>query len=293
MSIKTFIDVLRLRQWVKNLFIISPLIFSGRFNEIHLWLHCLLTMAAFCLVSSGMYIINDLVDLNEDRRHPKKAQRPLAAGRVKTSTAKMVAMFLLGSGGLLCLSQGRDVFILALCYVLLHVLYNLRTKHLVILDVLTVALGFQIRIWAGSAAVHIIPSAWLQICMFVLALFLGFTKRRCEIVYLENSASSHRAVLSHYTEYFLDQMIVICSTLSIVLYGLYTVSAEVTDRIHGYAMFYSIGFVVYGIFRYLYLLHVKKLGDDPSEALLSDRPMMINIVLWLLFIVTVIQLAHT
>jgi 4-hydroxybenzoate polyprenyltransferase len=290
--LKTLIDFLRLRQWVKNLFIISPLIFSGRFNHLNLWINCLLTVVGFCLISSGMYIINDLFDLQEDRLHPKKSHRPLAAGKVSISTARISSTVLLILGGLLCLAQGKDIFILALCYVLLHTLYNLRTKHLVILDVLTVAFGFQIRIWAGAAADNIVPSAWLQICMFMLALFLGFTKRRGEIVYLKDNAVSHRPVLSQYTEYFIDQMIVICSTLSIVLYGLYTVSAEVTERVHGYAMFYSIAFVVYGIFRYLFLLHVRKLEDDPGEVLLSDPPMIINIILWVMFIMAIIQFSH-
>jgi len=293
MKINTLIDFLRVRQWVKNLFIISALIFSGRFNELNLWGHCVWTMVGFCLLSSGMYIINDIRDLKEDRLHPKKATRPLASGKIQVSVAGWIAAGLLILGILICRGQGEEVLILGLSYVLLHIVYNLRTKHIVLLDVLTVALGFQIRIWAGAEAIHVTPSAWLQICMFVLALFLGFTKRRCEIVNLEKNATLHRSVLSHYTEYFLDQMIVICSSLSIVLYGLYTVSSEVTERIHGYAMFYSIGFVVYGIFRYLYLMHIKKMGDDPSEALLTDKPMMVNLLLWILFIVTIIHLSHS
>ena len=287
------ISFLRIRQWSKNLFMISPLIFSGRFNHYDLWLHCFIALIAFCLISSGMYIINDIVDLDEDRIHPLKRKRALASGMIIVSTAKLISFLILLLGCLLCFSQGVDVLMLAVSYMLLHVLYNLRTKHLVILDVLTVAFGFQIRIWAGAAAVHVMPSAWLQICMFVLALFLGFTKRRCEIVYLEATASAHRPVLTQYSVYLLDQIIVICSTLSIVLYGLYTISTEVTERIHGFAMFYSVVFVVYGIFRYLYLLHIKKIGDDPSEVLLSDFPMIINIFLWLAFVMSVIHLSHT
>ncbi len=290
--IQMLIDFLRVRQWVKNLFILAPIIFCGRFNEPHLWPRLGLVVAGFCLISSGMYIINDIFDLIEDKTHPIKSQRPLAAGKISIFTAKVVATLLLVLGSLLCWIRGTELFILAISYILLHTLYNLRTKHIVILDVLTVALGFQIRIWAGSAAIDIMPSAWLQICMFVLSLFLGFTKRRCEMVFLENSASSQRAVFSRYTEYFLDQMIGICSTLSIVLYGLYTVSLEVTQRVGGHAMFYSIGFVAYGIFRYLYLLYIKKSTYDPSEALLSDAPMMINITLWGVFIMAMIRFSH-
>ncbi len=285
------VDLLRVRQWVKNFFIIFPLIFSGHFNEFVPWLNCWTVLAGFCFISSGMYIVNDIIDLNEDRMHPKKSQRPLAAAQISTPKATVIVGLVLVLGCSLCWLEGREVFILALSYVLLHVLYNLRTKHVVILDILTVAFGFQIRIWAGSAAVHILPSLWLQMCVFVLALFLGFTKRRYEMVALKSDASSHRAVLSHYTSYLLDQIIIICSTLSIVFYGLFTISSEVVTRVGGYEMFYSTSFVIYGIFRYLYLLHVKKLGDDPSEALLSDAPMIINILLWMAFVMIVIRLS--
>lgn len=287
-----FVNLLRVRQWVKNLFMIFPLIFSGRFNEGGLWFNCIGAFAGFCFISSGMYIINDIIDLKQDRLHPKKSHRPLAAGKIGASQAAVVAMVVLILGGALCYAQGQEVFTLGIAYVLLHTLYNLRTKRIVILDILTVAFGFQIRIWAGAAAVHILPSLWLQMCVFVLALFLGFTKRRYEMVALKSDASSHRSVLSHYTAYLLDQIIIICSTLSIVFYGLYTISSEVVNRIGGDQMFYSTSFVIYGIFRYLYLLHVKKLGDDPSEALLADKPMIINILLWIAFVMLVIQLSH-
>ncbi len=289
---KLLIELLRVRQWVKNFFIIFPLIFSGRFNELGLWLNCWTAVAGFCFISSGMYIINDIIDLKEDRLHPKKSQRPLSAGRIRVPAAVVVAGVVLILGCALCWLMGQEVFILALAYILLHTLYNLRTKHIVILDILTVAFGFQIRIWAGSAAVHILPSLWLQMCVFVLALFLGFTKRRYEMSALKSNAVHHRNVLSHYTSYLLDQIIIICSTLAIVFYGLYTISSEVVNRIGGYEMFYSTGFVIYGIFRYLYLLHVKKLGDDPSEVLLSDAPMVINILLWIVFAMTVIHLSR-
>ena len=161
-----------------------------------------------------------------------------------------------------------------------------------ILDVLTVAFGFQLRIWAGSVAIGVMPSLWLQMCVFVLALFLGFTKRRYEITVLKLDGPSHRKVLSHYTSYLLDQLIMICATLAIVFYGLYAISAEIVARIGGYEMFYSTGFVIYGIFRYLYLIHVKKLGDDPGDILLSDIPLITNILLWIGFVTMVIGLSR-
>ncbi len=288
---KTLISLLRARQWVKNLFLVFPLIFSGKFTDGLLWILCLKAVAAFCLISSGMYIINDILDVKQDRLHPHKNRRPLASGAVSMPLAAAAAAAVLAMGLGLSWSMGREFFVLALSYVLLHALYNLRTKHLVIVDVLTVAFGFQIRIWAGSVAVHILPSQWLQMCVLVLALFLGFTKRRHEIVMLKNEASAHRGVLAHYTSYLLDQIIIICSTLTIVFYGLYTISAEVVQRVNGYEMFYSTAFVIYGIFRYLYLVHVKKLGGDPSE-MLSDVPMVGNILVWIIFSMTVIYLSQ-
>lgn len=289
---KSFIDLLRVKQWIKNSFLIFPLIFSGRFTEWNLWGQCLWGVAAFCLLSSGMYIINDMVDLKQDRFHPRKSKRPLAAEKIEIKTALTLAVLTLILGCIISWQLNHEFFVLAIAYILLHTLYNLRTKHLVIVDVLTVAFGFQIRIWAGSAAVGILPSLWLQMCVFVLALFLGFTKRRYEISTLKTDAASHRGVLSHYTSYLLDQIIIICSTLAIVFYGLYTISDEIVHRIGGYEMFYSTAFVIYGIFRYLYLIHVRKLGDDPGDILLSDRPIMINICLWILFVMIVIQLSH-
>jgi 4-hydroxybenzoate polyprenyltransferase len=209
---------------------------------------------------------------------------------VGVSTAAALAAAALIIGLLLSWMLNYEFFILALSYILLHILYNLRTKHVVIIDVLTVAFGFQIRIWAGSAAVGIMPSQWLQMCVLVLALFLGFTKRRYEIIMLKDAAG-HRGVLSHYTSYLLDQIIIICSALTIVFYGLYTISPEVVQRIGGYQMFYSTGFVIYGIFRYLYLIHVRKLGDDPGDILLFDLPLIIDILLWLGFVIAVISLS--
>lgn len=288
---KLLLDLLRYKQWVKNVFLIFPLIFSGRFVEWGLWGNCLWGIAAFCLISSGMYIINDLIDLKEDRLHPHKSKRPLAAGKATPWLALTISAGTLILGLFLSLKLGQEFLILAAAYILLSVLYNLRAKHIVIVDVLMLAFGFQVRILAGAAATQILPSLWLLMCVFVLALFLGFTKRRWEISTLKSDATAHRGVLSHYTSYLLDQMINISSTLSIVFYGLYTISAEVVQRIGGYEMFYSIPFVIYGIFRYLYLIHVRKLGGEPEDVLVSDLPLLIDIFLWIIFVVTVISFA--
>ncbi len=285
---KLFFDLLRGKQWVKNIFLISPLIFSGRFVESKLWVDCLWGVIAFCLISSGMYIINDIVDLKADRLHPQKSKRPIAAGKISISAALAIAAVALILGQILSWNLNQKFFIFSTAYILLNIIYNLRAKHIVVVDVLMIAFGFQIRVLAGAAAIHILPSFWMLICIFVLALFLGFTKRRYEISILKSDAAAHRRVLPHYSPYFLDQMIIISSTLSIVFYGLYTVSPEVVRRVGGYGMFYSTPFVVYGIFRYLYLIHAHKLGGEPEGILLSDVPLLVDIFLWIIFVVIII-----
>ena len=171
---KLFFNLLRYKQWVKNVFLIFPLIFSGHFIEWRLWVDCFRGVAAFCMISSGMYIINDIIDLKEDRLHPHKSKRPLATGRISISSAFTIAASVLIIGMGLSWQLNRECFTCAVAYILLNLLYNLRTKHIVILDVLMVAFGFQIRILAGAAATRILPSLWLLMCVFVLALFLGF-----------------------------------------------------------------------------------------------------------------------
>ena len=285
---RSFFELLRYRQWVKNIFLIFPLIFSGQFIEWALWIECLKGIVAFCLISSSMYIINDIVDLKADQLHPHKSKRPIASGKISFSTALVVSFVVLILGLAVSNQLGREFFFYSIGYILLNVLYNIRAKHIVIVDTLMVAFGFQIRILAGCAADQILPSLWLLMCVFVLALFLGFTKRRYEIFTLKAEAVNHRGVLEHYTPYLLDQLINISSSLAIVFYGLYTISAEVVQRIGGYEMFYSTPFVIYGIFRYLYLIHVRKLGGEPEDILLSDLPLFVDILLWIIFVVLVI-----
>jgi len=180
------------------------------------------------------------------------------------------------------------VFFVAVGYILLHLIYNLYTKKIVILDVIFIALGFQVRIWAGSLAAGVFPSVWLQMCVFVLALFLGFIKRRHELIVLKDRAKEHRVVLGHYTSYLLDQIIMICATLTVVFYGLYAISPEIALRFKGHGMVYSIVFVLYGIFRYIYLVHVKRRGGDPGELIMTDLPLVLSIILWLTYIIVLI-----
>jgi len=284
-NLLSFMELLRIRQWVKNAFILFPLIFSGQLYKVEAMKGSLLAFVGFCFLASSLYILNDFLDRKRDRLHPKKSQRPLAQ---KNLNPVAVAVFMVGMMSLglwFSFEVGTAVFYSALIYMFLHLIYNFYAKDVVIVDVVFVAAGFQVRIWAGSLAVGVFPSVWLQLCVFLLALFLGFTKRRSEMITLKDQAASHRGVLAHYTTYLLDQIIIICCTLSIVFYGLYAISPEIMTRMGSHNMVYSIVFVIYGMFRYLYLVHVRKLGDDPGEVIVSDKPLLFNILLWVLFII--------
>lgn len=282
------IQLLRIKQWVKNTFILFPLIFSGQFYRTVLLWDCLATFAGFCFMASGVYVLNDFFDRNSDRLHPKKSQRPLAQNKFSDRSVIILILIMTGLGLWICLTVDVLVLYSGVIYIFLHLLYNCCTKKIVILDVIFVAAGFQIRIWAGSFATGVLPSVWLQLCVFLLALFLGFTKRRHEVSTLRDQAPEHRSVLAHYTTYLLDQIIIICSTLTIVFYGLYAISSDIMKRVGNHSMLYSIVFVIYGVFRYLYLVHVKKLGDDTGEIIFSDKPFLLNILLWGLYMILIL-----
>lgn len=282
------VGVLRVQQWIKNAFIFLPVVFSGYLFQSDLWLNITLTFIAFSFISSAIYIINDLLDYRQDQKHPIKSLRPIAANKVSKPLAMIVSVVCLLLGIYFSYLVSLDLTFLSIAYVLLQLLYNSRSKKMVLVDVLSVAFGFLMRIWAGSIAAQVLPSAWLQLCVFVLSLFLGFAKRRSEMSLLKLDAHEHRSVLSKYSVYLLDQLIMICATLSIVFYGLYTISPEVVARVHSNAMLYSLPFVIYGIFRYLYLIHQNKKGDDSGEILLNDVPLFLAVLGWCLFVVFVI-----
>ncbi len=282
------LKLLRPKQWVKNTFIFFPIIFSGQIAEQALWGKTLLTFIGFCCAASSMYIFNDFLDLRKDQFHPKKANRPLAKLNIPTPMLALIILGFMFIGIYLCQQVNPAVLMTAIGYLTINLIYNLGIKQMVILDVIFIALGFQVRIWAGAFAVDVIPSEWLQLCVFLLALFLGFNKRRHELENLKETASLHRKVLGDYSIQLLDQLILISATLAIVFYGLYTISPEILMRMGNHRMVYSLIFVIYGLFRYLFLVHVKKIGDDPGEILLQDKPLMINIFLWIAYLVVLL-----
>ncbi len=281
--VSVFLKLIRVKQWIKNLFVLAPIAFSGRFMDPAALHSASVAFISFCFISSGVYIINDLADMRRDKFHPKKCLRPLASGRVSRGVAIVLAGGFITSGIGLAFLLGHEFACLAGLYLMLHGMYNFVGKRIVLVDIGCIALGFCIRVWAGAVAVGVVPSGWLLMCVFLLALFLGFTKRRSEMVTLKERSEEHRAVLRHYSLYFLDQLIMISATLAIVFYGLYTISPDIVSRVRGHAMVYSVGFVVYGIFRYLYLIHVKKMREDMDEVLLGDVPLALDLLAWMAF----------
>ena len=286
-----YLRLLRIHQWLKNGFIVFPLIFSGLFVQKEKSIDVVLVLFAFCCIASSIYIINDIFDFKRDQKHPQKKDRPIAAGLIAPQSALLFSIVLMIAGLYLGFLVDVNSGYLMVAYVTLHLIYNFYAKNIVILDVFFIAFGFQLRIWIGSVVVGVLPSAWLQMCVFVLSLFLGFTKRRHEISILKEKAAEHRQALLEYNVYLLDQIIVICSTLTIVFYGLYSISEDILKRLGNTHMIYSLAFVVFGIFRYLYLVHVKKQGGEPGEVILHDKASIINLIFWFAFIMTLLGLS--
>ena len=271
---------MRPHQWTKNVFIFAALIFAQRLTH---GLDVLKTCAAFvlfCGLSGSVYIFNDLVDLEKDRAHVKKRLRPIASGRVAPGRAAAfgVVVSVLALVGAFALS--RPFGVVALVYLLVNLLYSFSIKGVVILDVMTVAFGFVLRAIGGAEVIQVPISEWLILCTTLLALFLGFCKRRNELTLLQGAAADHRAILREYSVEFLDQMIAVVTASTVIAYAFYAMSAEVQTKLHTRYLGITVPFVLYGIFRYLYLLNMKGEGGNPAQALLRDRPLMLNVLLW-------------
>ena len=277
-------DVLRLlrpTQWVKNLLIFAALIFSKHLFDPAQLGASLLAFASFCALASAAYVGNDLHDAEHDRRHPEKRHRPIASGRISVRAAWMWALAALAVGLALAIALGSDFLMVAIAYVALQIAYTWALKDVVILDAMSIAAGFVLRAVAGGLAIDVEISPWLVICTFLLALFLAFSKRRHEVVLLDRGAAEHRASLAEYSPYFLDQMISVVTASTVVAYAIYTVSPEVREKLHTDSLYLTVPFVLFGIFRYLYLIHQRAEGGNPTQLLVSDRPLWINIVLWI------------
>ncbi len=283
---------MRPHQWTKNALVWAALIFARRWHDPHAVLATLSAFAAFCALSSFVYIVNDLVDIERDRLHPKKRHRPIAAGIVPVNAAVLVASLLFIAGLLGSFAINETTGLVAASYLALSLLYQAWLKDQVILDALAVSAGFVLRAAAGATAIAAEMSPWLFICTIQLALFLALAKRRQEIVALQGAAADHRPALAAYSPYLLDQMIAVVTASTVMSYALYTISDRTVRMVGGPQMMYTIPFVIYGIFRYLYLMHSAQQGDEPDRVLLTDRPLQINILLYLITVITILSFSH-
>ena len=278
---------LRPRQWVKNLFVFAGLVFSQRLFTPSAWM-ALAAFAIFCGLSGAIYLVNDVADRDKDRLHPRKRERPIASGLLPVPAA------LAAGGGLVVVGLAAAAWlspplaVAALAYVALLTLYSVWLKHVVIVDVITVASGFVLRAVAGAVAIDVAISGWLLICTILIALFLALGKRRHEYLTLEGDAVRHRPILAEYSAGLLDQMIAVVTASTVTAYALYTMSPETVAKFHTSLLPATLPFVLYGIFRYLYLLYRRQLGGNPSELFLHDRALLVNTICWVVAVLLII-----
>jgi 4-hydroxybenzoate polyprenyltransferase len=279
---------LRPAQWAKNLFVLAPLVFGKQLDDPAVLLRALAAFGAFCAASSAVYLVNDLRDREADRRHPLKRHRPIASGALSAPAAVAAAVALFALAALAAAPLGLGVLAVVGLYAVFNLLYSAGLKHVVILDVMILAVGFVFRVLAGGLAVGVEVSSWLLLCTIFLALFLAFSKRRHEIVLLAEAAPGQRRVLDHYSPAFLDQMINVVTASTVVCYALYAVSPETAERFHSRWLVYTVPLVLFGIFRYLYLIYQKTDEKNPTEAILTDAPFLVNLALWALAVVWIV-----
>jgi len=281
---------LRPHQWTKNLFVLAALAFSKHLFDGDAAIRATSAFAVFCGLSGAVYLVNDLADLEHDRLHPRKRGRPIASGALGVPAARAAAASLFALGLVAAWALGPGFLLCASAYLALNLAYSFGLKDVVILDVLAIAIGFVLRAVAGAVAIQVAFSDWLLVCTILLALFLALAKRRHELVTLPD-AVSHRAILAEYSPYLLDQMIAVVTASCLTAYAFYTLAPETVEKYRTDRLAYTIPFVIYGIFRYLYLVHRKEQGGSPGDALLTDRPLLATVALWAAAVVLIVYTA--
>ncbi|MEM7052297.1 MAG: decaprenyl-phosphate phosphoribosyltransferase [Acidobacteriota bacterium] len=281
---------LRPTQWAKNLFVLAPLVFGHALFDRELLGRGLAAFAAFCLAASAIYLFNDLRDRERDRLHPLKRHRPIASGALPVGLATTASLTAAAAALGIAYALGPLCLLVIAIYLVLNGLYTLHLKQVVILDVMIISLGFVLRVLAGGAAIGVAVSHWLLLCTIFLALFLGFSKRRHEISLLAERAADQRQVLSQYSLPFLDQMINVVTASSVVAYALWAVAPETTARYGGPYLIYTIPLVLFGVFRYLYLVYQRRDERNPTEALMKDWPFLTNLLLWGVTVTAIVYL---
>jgi 4-hydroxybenzoate polyprenyltransferase len=279
---------LRPEQWTKNLLVFGALALSKHLFEAAPFVRTVAAFLLLCGISGAVYLLNDVVDVDRDRLHPRKRLRPVASGALPIPTAVAFSVGLSAACLAGSLALGARFALCLTSYFLLNVLYSFKLKNLVILDVLALSLGFPLRAVAGAVAIAVRISDWLLICTLLLALFLALAKRRHELVSLNDGAAKHRAILVEYSPYLLDQMISVVTASCVTAYAFYTTAPETVEKFRTDRLVWTLPFVLYGIFRYLYLVHQKEQGGSPTDILLTDRPLLLDVALWAVTIVVIV-----
>ncbi len=283
------IKLIRVRQWIKNFFCFAPILFAGQLLNTELFTKNILAFLAFCAVSSSVYIINDIIDIEADRVHKKKRFRPIASGEISIKQAIIILIIISAITVLLSSLINLYFVITVAAYFLINLLYSVKVKHVVILDVFFISFGFMLRVIGGAAAIQVSLSSWMILTTIFISLFLAISKRRAELSQMElENLDKQRKVLNFYGIEFTDQMNTIAATGTIICYALYTVSEKAVSTFHTENLIYTTPFVIYGIFRYLYLIHKKNLGESPTQIVTKDIPIILTTILWLIVSVFII-----
>ena len=286
-----FVEALRPHQWVKNLLVLFPLFFTSQAFELAGWIAAATAFGSFCFAASSIYLLNDILDRHEDALHPKKKSRPIASGRLPVAAAWATLGGTLAAAAALAWlvpASGQRFWTWPCAYLVLNVAYSFRLKRLVIVDCMCIAVGFQLRVLAGAAAIDVDASKWIQLCTFFFALFLAFCKRYEEVERQAEAAGQTRQTMSEYSTEFLNMLIGPLAALSILSYALYTVSPETVARHHTDQLTLTVPFVCYGVFRYLFLVYRKREGGDPSKLLFRDLPLVLSGALYVAVVLLVL-----
>ncbi len=290
-TIKEIFITMRPRQWIKNLIVFAALAFSQNLNNQNMLIMVSLTFGLLCLASSAVYLINDIADREADRLHPEKKDRPLASGALSVGPAVAAVIILITIslvGAFYLRPQEPTMLIIFAGYIILNLVYSYYLKHIILLDAFSIAMGFVLRVVAGAEVIQVEISAWIVLCTILGSLFLAFSKRRHELSLPMEEALNHRPALAEYNTYFLDQMISVVTASTVMAYALWTMSPMVIDKFDTKKLPWTIPFVCYGIFRYMYLVHQKGEGGNPSKLFISDKPLAICVLLWMASVVTVL-----
>ncbi|HII4515497.1 decaprenyl-phosphate phosphoribosyltransferase [Clostridium perfringens] len=277
------LKLMRPKQWIKNFFVFGALIFSYSFLNLNKTIAALIAFILFCLISSTVYIMNDILDVEKDRVHPKKRFRPIASGAISIKQASIALVVLLAISMISSFMINKGLFFILVLYFINNIFYSFKIKNIVILDVISIAVGFILRVIAGGVAIDVSLSGWILLCTFFISLFLGFEKRRNEIIKLEGKANEHRKILDDYSDELLKQFSDITLTCTVISYAMYTFVAYE----NAYMMITNI-FVVYGLFRYKYLSMKKGQGGSPTETVMTDKSIIIDVILWVITSVVIL-----